>query len=851
MIKRPILIVLGSYVIGILSYHFLNRSIFLFLFFFLISVCVYSIYKHLIKYNQDKIFYLIPILLLFGYIRMESWNQVYPLDEIVESQSVDSFVGEVNDVIEKTAGYQLVLKDCQAMVKQKTYAAGYVLVFCKEIGEIEIGNVVQVDGELMHFEKATNPGQFDEANYYKVQGYRFKCISDSVIQKTSNSSLFWRVTKKIKSKILNVYERVLNPEEYGLCAAMLLGESTFLDSEIKELYQKNGISHLIAISGLHITIIGMAIFRGIRKIGARLNIATIITIIFLIYYGVLTGFSVSTKRAVVMMIIFLMAEIVGRTYDIFSAMALSAFLILIQNPMQLYQVGFQLSYGAIIGIVLIYSNVLHALQVKNSILSGCLMSVCIQITTLPIVLYWFYEFPLYSIVINLFLLPLSSILIGLAFLVGIIGILDIGVTSFLTGGVHYLLALIKILCKFFEQLPGCTQIWGKPSLTLIFVYYIGIIVGISIVIYFLKLRGKMFEIYEELNEEEMLLAINTNSKGAEAKMFEGIQIKNKSIAIPNIDEFPKEIRKYLPKKKKFATILIKMCLEPLNYHLILSAMLILCILFLPRRSKGLQITMLDVGQGDCNYIETENGRNYIIDGGSSQIKQVGKYRILPFLKSKGRQRVDAIFISHSDEDHINGIIELIEAEFEIGQVILPELVNKSEAYLQLEDVIRQARIPIRYIQKGDKIIEQEFVIQCLHPEPKFSYSSENAYSTVLKVLYEDTTILFTGDVENEGEEALCESIKQEPCKVDILKVAHHGSKNSNTEELIARIEPNLSLISCGKKNRYGHPHEELLSRLQERNTTILRTDQVGAITIKCYDHKIYVELFKKTKRASS
>jgi competence protein ComEC len=267
------------------------------------------------------------------------------------------------------------------------------------------------------------------------------------------------------------------------------------------------------------------------------------------------------------------------------------------------------------------------------------------------------------------------------------------------------------------------------------------------------------------------------------------------------------------------------------------------ILILPRRNVGLEITMLDVGQGEAIYIESDSGTTYLIDGGSSDVKKLGLYRLSPFLRSQGTDRIDYAIITHSDNDHISGLMELIEQEqIKITRLVLPYVKVKDKAYMKLEAIASEYDIAIQYISSGDLLQDGSISMLCLHPSINYEASSANGYSTVLSISYGEFDMLLTGDLERDGEELLTELLQNTAKQrefvfhpvidYDILKVAHHGSKNSTYKEFLDLIRPELSIISCGKDNSYGHPHQELLDRLKSVGSDVRTTSVGGAITIR-------------------
>jgi competence protein ComEC len=276
------------------------------------------------------------------------------------------------------------------------------------------------------------------------------------------------------------------------------------------------------------------------------------------------------------------------------------------------------------------------------------------------------------------------------------------------------------------------------------------------------------------------------------------------------------------------------------------------ILIFPKQGEGLTVTMLDVGQGEAIYMETGEGLNFLIDGGSIDVNGVGIYRIRPFLLSKGINHIDYAIVTHGDTDHTSGLMELMEdGKIKIVNLILPKIdssnnrwdreditINDQDEFKDLKELAAKCKVNLMYIKAGDYIREGKLDITCLHPLEGYMYSSRNAYSTVLSVKYGDFDMLLTGDLEAEGERNIT---KMPLSQYDVLKVAHHGSKNSTSQEFLKIIKPRLSLISCGKDNRYGHPHEELLERLDDIGSELVITYESGAITIKTDGRRVFMK----------
>ena len=282
---------------------------------------------------------------------------------------------------------------------------------------------------------------------------------------------------------------------------------------------------------------------------------------------------------------------------------------------------------------------------------------------------------------------------------------------------------------------------------------------------------------------------------------------------------------------------------------------------LVRFPSGLEMTFLDVGQGDCIYVRSESGNCYLFDGGSTSKSEVGTYQMVPFLKSRGVSCLEAVFVSHGDKDHYSGIEELLENKetdrIRIKRLVLPATAN-AEGCERLALLAMEQGIEISYVQEGDKITDDILTLVCLNPaaekEQRAVESGNtgnatetaqdvNEQSQVFYLTYGDFSALLTGDVTGEAEKGMYERLEAvsggKP--LTVLKVAHHGSKYSTEEAFLSSARPIFSVISCGKKNSYGHPHEELLERLEECGTAVFKTTESGAVTIWTDGRKVRIK----------
>ena len=659
----------------------------------------------------------------------------------------------------------------------------------EEFENVPMGSYVAVRGKYYDYTEAANPGEFNADSYYRSIGIcgrltRAKVVADSGKYSHLSETLY-RLRERWKNRLYQIFPE----KEASIMATMLLGEKKELDQDIKDLYTRNGIVHILSISGLHISILGMGIYRFLRRVGLPAWLAALLGSSALVLYGILTGLSVSAMRAIGMYLYRMLAEAVGRTYDMLTALGVMAAALLFANPSYIHNAGFLLSFGAVLGIAVV-SPVLapHVKGLRASLCGGF----AVGLVTLPIQLWYYYEVPVYSMFINLLILPFMSVMMILGFLVMLIP-----GTGFLGTVNMIILCWYEKVCHWFERLP--MRIWnpGKPKAWQMWLYC-----GILLLVLFLGRRARKRE-----------------ADSAEKS----------------------------DKRRSLRRSIWLLCIMDV---------FILCV----KLPSGNQVTFLDVGQGDGIVLETASGEVYLIDCGSSSRDQVGEYVLLPYLKYRGIKKIDAVLLSHADFDHYGGIVELLQCASQegitIGQVVLPAIHTKmrKEEFAPILEAVEYAeqlskkKIPVGYLKAQDAWETKGVSFLCLHPAAG-SGEGGNASSECIYVTFgtgdEKCSFLFTGDVEENGERELIEALQRQKIQdITVLKVAHHGSHYSTTEEFLHQIDARIAVISCGKNNRYGHPHEELLERLQKEGSMILRTDESGALIFSMKKKKIEVRKWK-------
>lgn len=750
-----------------------------------------------------------------------------------------------------------------------------------------MGETVKVSGKVSLFREASNPGEFDLKEYYQILNVSYKLSRTEILERSESGFPFKEKLFQIKCSCCEVLEKIYPEKEASILKAMLLGEKNGLEEETKELYQLSGLIHILAISGLHISLLGAAVSGTLKKGGVPVWLRAPAAVVIMWCYGVMTGMGVSTWRAVFMFSLHLAAELFGRTYDMLTALSLAAVFMLAEQPLLVWHSGFLLSFGAVLGIGLVlpwWKEVLGRMlgigrmdgrsgeeigktagrgggkersgrtggkegirtedrrgreegtgisdrksgreSIKNgginrknglrdmpvllterltgTVKQGICLGSAIGITTLPVLFYFYYRYPIYSLILNLYVIPLM----GLVFAVGAgsmaVGFLlpEAGVLCGLPD--RLILWLYEVSCRESLRLPGAVKIAGQPKVWQIVVYY-----------------GILFSLILRHTLTEERKALEAAAAGENRKVSQDCKKSvRQGTGIREVPAF-------------------------LQWMTVLGILWLLLL----RPFGGFAVSFLDVGQGDCIVMRGENGNCYMVDGGSTSKSQVGKYQILPFLESQGIGRLKAVFLTHPDEDHITGVMELMEQSdygVRIDSLILPDTSSemKQRELAELRKKAAEYKIPVYYIGRGEIIQDGRLKLTCLGPEKGIMTDEVNEISTVLYVEYGAFSMLLTGDVTGEPERELLPELEGRE-RLTVLKVAHHGSKYSTPREFLEMTDPVAAIISAGKDNRYGHPHEELTDRLKEQGCHIYQTVESGAVTVEVWGKEVLVKEFLK------
>lgn len=652
------------------------------------------------------------------------------IEALLQSAETISFQGELYKKEIQSERTIYYLQDVILQREGQTIKCPALLLY-PDSDDDSIGTIIIGKAEVKPFQNRRNEGNFDQKSFYQSNGI-FAQLENPIIQKRLVPR--WSLGQKlydIKKNIGAVYATYLPAEESGIMTTIALGDKECLEQQAKDLFRMAGLSHILVISGLHISVVGMFLYGRLRKMGLGFVTAGGVSFALVLFYALMSGMGNSTLRAVVMYGVLLMGEVLGEAYDSLTALAFAAFVMTWINPLLLTNAGFFMSFGAVIGVVTIGKRLANGVNQRRQGATGSNLvnqistMLGVQLVLLPLLAMFFYEVPLYSMLLNLLLLPFVGILLGAGLLGGILGLFAPLLARVLLAICHFLIYGYEWVADASLHLPGARQILGCPKIWQVILFYI--------ILYVACYRWQRW------------------------KTFLGIAV----------------------------------------------AVLVLCIT--PHR--GFEMDILDVGQGDAIYWQSEEGETFFVDGGSSDVKEAGKYRILPFLKYRGIRHVDYWFVSHTDEDHISGLLECMQQGYEIKHLVFSKYVVKDDNYEKLVAEANKCGVPISYITEGDVCLTKSMKITYLAPTAKDSRDSgicqdANAMSMVLLLEVEGDSknsfrALLTGDLPEEQERRLpLARIGQ----VDLYKASHHGSNSSSAQEMLDAIKPTTTVISCALRN---------------------------------------------------
>ena len=811
-------------------------------------------------------------------------------EEIKEAEETKK--AEETKEAEETEGAEKT-KEIEEVGNKLAYSGQMKIVAYMSTSEKPIlGQDVVLSGVAALPEHATNPGGFDAADYYKAKKIFMFLKDASYVETGVKKSELLNTLHGIKERVTSVYDQTFEPKAASVLSAMVLGDKRGLDRDTRNMYQLNGIAHILAISGLHIAILGMTLFEWLRKRTGSYRISGCVAMIVVVFYGIMTGLSGSTSRAVIMMGLVMIGKAKGRSADLLTSAGIASICMAVWNPYVIRDAGFQLSFAAVAGLAVIHPVYVQTFGKKGRLRQAFGVSLSSSLATLPICVFYYYQFPLYGILLNLLVVPLVSCLLMSALVTAGCGIVSIKAAELAGIPAHFILILYERLCGLSEKIPFSSINVGHITVRMVLVYYL----GLGVVLFILRCYAgekNSFQSTDENNSagEEVNKSMRNNLAGRKLEKTMTNNLSDKDLAKPSRSKsLGRDLTK--PVRKKSGR-----CGRYL-YGIIL-VILLTALYEYANLDRSFVTVFLDVGQGDGILIRTEQGTSILIDGGSTSNQRVGEYVLLPAIRYYGMSELDYVFVTHGDADHISGIEYLLNAEHigvRIRNLVLAKYGDR-QGLANIETLAKEKNINVIYMEAGDKIREKlnsdmtGLTLECLYPsertleakqvvkresdsiaevkqvaereasgitdDKKIAIGLDNAItanvpgdevtgsgpdandlSIVLLAKYDGRKILFTGDAGSMVEKRLILEKNLLLSETDVLKVGHHGSRSASSEVFLQTIKPQYAIISCGKKNHYGHPHEETLMRLQTIGARVYRTDQCGAIILHIQSGKI-------------
>lgn len=846
-IKRPFGVMLAAVLLGEVMASF-DISIVIILIGILITIIVNKTIKRLCRCEQNttkRFFVVFFLFLIIGYLVTS--NALSTRDRVWGQKSdVGVYNLRVSKISDASYGY------CVALEKR---SERYLLEL-EDKPTFKIGQVISIKGRIRQFDQARNYGNFSTRDYYMSQGIYARIDGDVENVARSDYDGIRQYLFELKEFLKSVLSFASNDTGFSKGSAnenkntifqgILLGDKTEIDSEIKDLYSTSGIAHILAISGLHISFIGMSVYRLLRKKFGFVLSGTVAFSI-LVLFCIMSGMGMATIRALIMFGLKLLGEMLGRVYDALSAMSLAGVVLIIWNPFIIYHQGFVLSFAAIFGIAYIWPKIQKIMdwskrdnkvreeknitpkekrnrylnQIKTDVVRTFAFSVHVTVFIAPLIAYYYFEIPTFSFLLNIIVVPLMSIVVFTALLSVVSGALLVwmfansmsamlNISSIVLYPGSLILELYEMLCRLVRQLPANSVVVGRISVWHIMIYYAVYTVIVSVILHrTISIKRRMAK------NQKLYVAYGRNYEGIlKAKRAEKTMI-----------------RKY--------QIILVLVIAGL-YGSIYAWGICKNVLASP-----LEACFLDVGQGDGISLSLKkrdivnlSNLNICVDGGSTTVKNVGKYRVVPYLKAKGISVIDYQFVTHGDEDHLSGVREILENNYmHIKNLVVPYIRGGDPTLEELKQLAIMRGSNVSEIKAGDKMQVGDCKIECLHPSSDLESDDKNNYSIVLSVTLNKFSMLLTGDLTSEFEGEVASRIKQ---KYNVLKVAHHGSKYSSSSDFLKSVSPGIGILSSGKGNRYGHPTPEVMERLKDIGCKYERTDISGGITIKSNGTNLFI-----------
>ncbi len=649
-----------------------------------------------------------------------------------------------------------------------------------KIKKIKIGDTLKITGQLKAPKYAQNPSQFDYAKYLQFKNtFTLLYANDNWEITGTQSDFTWKFLRKLNDKrneIINIHAQNIKSPMLEILGGIIFGDDAVNpDEETKTSFINSGIFHILAASGMNVTLIFGIWFFFARNLRLNYKFSIITGILLILFYTCMTGFGPPVIRAVLMLTLILIGKLIDKTSDTISLLFIVALIMLGFNPLMFYDIGFQLSF--IVTFALILTAPLLSFKFKfkpvNYIFGACLIPVIAQIYAAPLQMYYFNMFAMYSVFANIAIIPVISIVSFIGFISSILALIPffaVKVCFIADFILNPMLIYIVKVAEFFSNLPHSIIFLKKPMFIKLLLFY-AIIISVTC-------------IYRK--------RINMMQHSAESSL-------NSS--------------KYLPDKK------VIIC--------IVSLCILFLLTFIPVTQKNAEIIFFSVGNADAALIRSPKNDYFIIDSAKTGYKNsntAAKYIIIKYLKDKGIKKINALILTHFDSDHAGGTIDILK-DLKVKNLYITDVYENTQLSENISKYIKENNISFKNIEGTVNIYDiDDFKIEIIKPLG-INILNENQKSLITHVKYKNQNILFMGDGDIESYKILPDKFKR---NIFVMKSGHHGAKNTINKEMAENTK--LFIISTGP-NQYKHPDADTLKIINDNGSKYLRTDYNNAIKV--------------------
>ncbi len=710
--------------------------------------------------------------------------------------------------------------------------------------QLRYGTRISLTTSLDYFGNYRNPGVSTLAEYLDRREYDATGIvrSPASIVRVEDTNVFkplawlydWR------QRLQLAIDSRFAPDTAGVLDAALLGNRYNLSSAVSDRFREGGTFHVLVISGLHITFLGGIVFLVVRRLARHRVLQFVLPATVVWSYSLAVGAEASVVRAALMFSFAGLAAIVFRQPNALNALGAAALVLLVRSPKEIFDPSFQLTFLSVLAIVVIAWPLLLSLSaigawyparatpypptcsrvvksfcellfwserkwkaelarsphkyrlfkapsaswLERWYLQHCLrymfgatvVSVSVQIVLLPLMIVYFHRLSVASLLLNIVVSILLAALVAVAILALLISQLSAAMAApllKLADAINWL--MVHSVDPFSDLGLAALRLpeYSGPAFAVYLIYFV-----------------------------PLLLLVVALSRW----------------------------RPLAARVRPHAMVL------PLSVVQLLLLTVLLLHPFSAGRANGkLRIDFIDVGQGDAALVTMPDGTTLLIDGGgrpsflgkAESTRRIGETVVSEYLWWRGLSEIDYVVATHADADHMDGLNDVLK-NFHVRSVLIARTPTDDSEFKKFSETARETRTPLETIEAGDTIRFNSVEIRVLWPRPS-EVRSDNNSSIVLRIQFGERSILFTGDIEKAAEGSLVAS--EQPLRVDVVKVPHHGSRTSSTDRLVLATKPTFAIISVGRNSMFGHPHKEVVDRWQANGATVLTTGDSGTITV--------------------